>query len=364
MVWLPRCGLLALLAVALAGLALLGSPPAPSSSQTAWRRARQAAWAEEPAATASPVAAKAPDGRAPRDPAAWGSDHVDGEVPEFVEAGECLFCHRNDVGPTWSQTDRHSQTIRDKAVDSPPIEALAKDPALKPFADEATLVMGDRRQTRFLKRGERYGHLDLLSVGAGPSRGTRYRLNHTENPHWDAKTFGAQCAGCHTTGVDPETMSFSTVPIDCFACHGDSPLEHANDAKLMLLAKERHDPPEVVTSICASCHVRFGKSKTTERPYPTNFVPGDNLFRDFEVDWSRADDPHLNPADAHVLENVRDVALYGGQQTCLSCHEVHKRTTLAHRKLPETRYCRHCHEPGKPLTEHKSYEVHSERCQY
>jgi len=359
MIWPSRFGLALLIVVSMAGLAILLQP------NDGFRTSGQLALAKDPPAAASADPSKAA-GTAPsrRDPAAWGSDHVDAEVPEFVEGGECLFCHRNDVGPSWSQSDRHSQTIRDKAVDSPPIEALAKDPALAKFASEVTLVMGDRRQTRFLKRGDRYGQLDLLSVGAGPSRGTRYRLNHTEDPHWDSKTFGSQCAGCHTTGVDPQTTAFSTVPIDCFACHGDSPLEHSNDAKLMLLAKARHDSPEVVISICASCHVRFGKSKATGRPYPTNYVPGDNLFRDFEVDWDVADDPKLNPADAHVLDNVRDVALYGGQMTCLSCHEVHAGTTLAHRKLPESRYCQHCHEPGKPLTEHKSYEVHSERCQY
>ena len=359
MVWLTRFSLALLILLGITGFVVLVSPTAglPTSGQRALAQ-------DPPTSTNSAKSKPTGDARERRDPAAWGADHVDAEVPEFVEGGECLFCHRNDVGRTWSQNDRHSQTIRDQAVDSPPIEALAKDPKTAKFAPDVTLVMGDRRQTRFLKRGDSYGQLDLLTAGAGPSRGTRYRLNHTEDVHWDTKPFGGQCAGCHTPGVDPETTAFSTVPIDCFACHGDSPLEHSNDPKLMLLAKTRHDPPEVVTSICASCHVRFGKSKATGRPYPTNYVPGDNLFRDFEVDWDIVDDPKLNPADAHVMDNVRDVALYGGQMTCLSCHEVHERTTLAHRKLPESKYCQHCHEPGKPLTEHKKYEVHSERCQY
>jgi hypothetical protein len=316
----------------------------------------------QPADDAEP--AKTQNTRSQRDPAAWGSDHVDQEVPEFIEGGECLFCHRNDVGRTWSQSDRHSQSIREAAKDLPPIEALAKEPAMAPFAADVSMVMGDRLQTRFLKRGEKYGHLDLLSVQAGPSRGTRYRLNHVDDPHWDVQTFAQTCAGCHTAGVDPQTSAFAAVPIDCYSCHGEGPLEHSNDAKLMPLAKERKDPPEVVISICAQCHVRFGTSKATGLPYPTNFVAGDNLFRDYQIDWDRADDPELNPADRHVLDNVREVALYGGQMTCLSCHEVHAGTTAAHEKLPDSRYCQHCHEPDKPKTEHKSYEVHSERCQY
>ena len=42
----------------------------------------------------------------------------------------------------------------------------------------------------------------------------------------------------------------------------------------------------MVTSICAQCHVRTGKSRSTGLPYPNNFVAGDNLFRDFQVDFS------------------------------------------------------------------------------
>ena len=42
------------------------------------------------------------------DPAGWGSDHVGQPVPEYVDGNECLFCHRNDVGVTWSD-NRHNR---------------------------------------------------------------------------------------------------------------------------------------------------------------------------------------------------------------------------------------------------------------
>ena len=71
----------------------------------------------------------------------------------------------------------------------------------------------------------------------------------------------------------------------------------------------------MVTSICASCHVRFGKSKTCGLPYPTNFVAGDNLFKDFQVDFGQADDEKLNPADRHVIANVRDVVVEGSRRS-------------------------------------------------
>ena len=312
----------------------------------------------------APIVAAPPAEKKLLDPAAWGSDHVGEPVPLYMEGGECLFCHRHQVGVTWD-TNKHNRTIRDAEPDEPAMVALRDDEATKALADEVTLLLGDTRAQRFLKRGKAYGHADLLSVQAEFGRGRRARLKDSEHPKWDAEVFATQCAGCHATAVDPELQAYSTVSLDCYACHGDAPAEHANEPELMPLAKARKDSPEAVTSICASCHIRFGKSKTTGLPYPTNFVAGDNLFKDFEVDWSVLDDKKLNPADAHVMENVRDVVLYGEKSTtCLTCHDVHTGSSAKHRELPVVQSCQHCHTGSNPIRGHKNYAVHSERCQY
>ncbi|MBX3413762.1 MAG: cytochrome c3 family protein [Pirellulales bacterium] len=316
-------------------------------------------------AHADPPANEAASPSKELDPAAWGSDHVGQELPEYIEGGECLFCHRDDVGHSWAK-NAHNRTIRDAEPGSPEMAPLVANEATRALAEEVKLVMGDRRAARYLKPGEAYGHADLLSVGAHAGRaGGRFRLAHGENPHWDSEQFNVRCAGCHTTAVDPADQSFATVSLDCFACHGDAPVEHANDATLMPLAKKRKDSPQVVTSLCGSCHIRFGKSRASGLPFPTNFVAGDNLFRDFEFDWRLADDEQINPSDRHVLANVRDVALYGREDmTCLSCHDVHTGSSKRHRELPRQESCAVCHDPAEPLTRHKQYEVHSERCEY
>ena len=300
----------------------------------------------------------------PLDPAAWGSDHVGQSLPEYTESGECLFCHRDSVGTTWGK-NKHNRTIRDAEESEPAIAALRADPATGEIADQVALVLGDTRANRFLKRSDQYGKVDVLSTTATFTRTRRARLEHAQNARWDSSIFAAQCAGCHATAVDPETHAFVTVSLDCYTCHGDAPAEHANDPKLMPLAKKRHDSPAAVTSICAQCHVRFGKSKSSGLPYPNNFVAGDNLFKDFALDFALADDPRINPADRHVLDNVRDVVLHGNEtMTCLSCHEVHTGSSKRHREVADQKYCLHCHEAGKPKTEHIPYDVHSERCQY
>jgi len=309
-------------------------------------------------------AAAAPPEIKKLDPAAWGSDHVEAEVPQYMESGECLFCHRVQLGVSW-HTNKHNLTIREPAEDDPALAALKADPATRELAGQVQFILGDSRVQRFLKRSPAYGKLDLLSTRAVLGRTRRAKLEGAADASWDGETFAQKCAGCHATAVDPKTHAFVMPSIDCFSCHGDAPDDHANDPKLMPLAKTRGDSPAVVTSICASCHIRFGKSKATGLPYPTNFVAGDNLFRDFQVDFDLADDPKLNPADRHVLENVRDVVVYGRESvTCLSCHDVHNGSSKKHQKLAVTKSCQLCHDAGDPIKGHKEYEVHSERCEY
>ena len=312
--WLRRAVLGCWCALAVAGATVLLSPG------ERWQTAR----AEPPAAT-SPATNTA--GRPQLDPAGWGEDHVNQEVPEFVDIGECLFCHRKDVGSTWDKNP-HSRTIHDAPATDPAMKALAASPDGKSLAVEVELLLGGRQATRFLRRSEAFGHADLLSVMAVPTeRGNRFHI----------------------------------VPVgEAATTSGSAPAGAASGAKAT-----PHWDQETFANKCAGCHVRFGKSQSTGRPYSTNFVAGDNLFRDFQWDWALADDAAINPGDRHVLEIVREVALFGNNEmTCLSCHEVHAATSLAHRKLERTAYCAHCHEPGKPLTEHKRYQVHSKLCEY
>jgi hypothetical protein len=298
-------------------------------------------------------------------PGAWGSDHVGKPVPEFITGDECLFCHRNDVGPSWGK-NRHHLTLREAEPEDPGLAALKQKPGLKERAEEVKLMLGGSRRQRFLKPAEAFGKLELLSTEWAPPRGSAVgKLLHTDQPRWDSTTFAAGCAGCHATGVDGKSHTFTTPSLDCYTCHGDVTLKHTKDTTLVYLAKKRQDPRRVVTSICAQCHVRAGKARSTGLPYPNNFVAGDNLFRDLEVDWSEQHLRGLNPADRHVLDNVRDVILLGKQDTtCLTCHDVHKQSSQKHRQVAQGKICLHCHNPTGSKKIRPAYEVHSSTCGY
>jgi hypothetical protein len=298
------------------------------------------------------------------DPAAWGSDHVGRPVPEYPTGDECLFCHRDRIGTTWN-ANRHNLTIRPLDPESPEGGALMQLPA-KDFADAVKFVMGNQQRQRYLKPSKEYGKLDVLSIEWVPPRNEKPgRLVSTDRPHWNETQFGDSCAGCHTTAVDPREKAFSALSLDCFVCHGTVPAEHAKKPDLAFLSPKRKDEARVVTSICAQCHVRTGKSKASGRPYPTNFVAGDNLFRDFQVDFSGEALQAVSAADRHVLENVQDVVVLGREGvTCLSCHDVHGRSSKKHHPVAQSDRCLTCHNPDGPKRDRKPFASSSKTCGY
>jgi hypothetical protein len=303
-------------------------------------------------------------GQKPLNPNAWGKDHVGRPVPEYVSGDECLFCHRNDIGPGWSK-NRHSLTVRQRE-DAPELAKLLRDQkALAGVDSEITYFMGSAGHIRFLKKIG-YGKFALLSARADlDADGHVQKLVNAEKPTWDKEIFANRCAGCHTTAVDSSAKTFAAFGLDCYTCHGVVDLDHTKDTSLIWLSKKRRSDAQAITSICAQCHLRGSKSRSTGLPYPNNFVVGDNLFKDFQVDLSKADDESLNAGDRHIFRNVRDVVLSGSDfPTCINCHDVHKHSNIKHRRAPRTAVCNDCHNAQGPIKGSKAYAMHSPLCDY
>ncbi len=281
---------------------------------------------------------------APAGPAAPGGGPVARAAPAFVSGDECLFCHREKVGAGWER-EAHNRTIRHALGDEPALRALRAE---TPEADRVGFLLGAGDRVRFLKEAG-FGRFSLLSK-EGP-------------PAWDDHRFGTSCAGCHTTAVSPETGRFEAPSLDCFVCHGSPPREHTERPEAAFLSPRRSDPARTAVSVCASCHLRGGRSRSSGRPWPDRFVPGDDLFRDYEIDLSDAALARASTADRHVLENVRDVLRGDGRTTCLSCHSVHRPSHARHRRLPEAESCFTCHVRGAPLSERRPFTRGSPVCE-
>jgi hypothetical protein len=303
------------------------------------------------------------------DPAAWGESHANQPVPEYVDGDQCLFCHRNTIGPTW-QRNAHGLTLRHRN-DAPELVPLIKSqPALAAADAEIEYFLGSRHHIRFLKK-DGYGKFAISSAHAVVDATKKAeRWEGVEKLSWDRTKFNDRCAGCHATGVDSKEKTFAAFGLDCYTCHGVVDLDHTKDTSLILLAKKRKDAPRIVTSICAQCHLRGGKSQTSGLPYPNTFVAGDNLFKDFQADLANADDPQLNAGDRHIWRNVRDVVVEGKESvTCLNCHQIHAdpgqvSPTRRHRIVLKSPICFECHYEDQPLKNVKRYTVKSGLCEY
>lgn len=254
--------------------------------------------------------------------ALWAQDHAGQPVPEFTTGDECLFCHQTGVVPAnWLQNP-HAQTIHPSAT------------------AEGESLLGARTQSRRLKPAG-YGKFAILSL---------------DGKTWDNEKFAARCAGCHTTAVDPKTRAFATAALDCYVCHGVADLGHTKDTSLMWLSRKHAQSSRQILSICGQCHLRGGVSNATHLPYPTNFVAGDDLFRDFRIDLSKQ--------TGHVYANARDILDHDGEVTCLSCHQVHNDSTQKHRRVLTSAICLECHNASGPKKDVKKHESHSELCEY
>ncbi len=300
--------------------------------------------------------------QAPKDPRAWGGDHAGKPVPEFVHGDECLFCHRNNVGPGW-QKNPHGLAMREKQDAPELIQLLKAQPKLANFAVDVTHTLGSRHQIRFLKLNG-YGKQDILTAHAVLDQDRNVHWEALDNARWESGKFETKSAGCHATGVDSKTHAYSAIGHDCYTCHGVVDLEHSTDRSKIFLSKKRRTDALAITSTCAQCHLRGGTSATTGLPYPDNFVPGDNLFRNYRADLSATDDASLNAGDRHVWHSVRDVMLNGSDVTCITCHRVHENSTARHRRVLTSTICLDCHNPDGPKKIVKSYTVHSALCEY
>ena len=273
--------------------------------------------------------------------------HVGKPLPDFVKGDECLFCHRTTIGPFW-QKNAHGVAVRVRE-EAPELDKIAGIP------DGTEYFLGSRNWIRMLKK-DGYGKFALWT---GKYDRKNFKWVSAEGATWDRTKFADRCAGCHTTAVDASTKAFTTYGHDCYTCHGSVNLEHSGDTSLIWLSKKRRDDIPAIESICGSCHLRGGKSKSTGLPYPNQFVAGDKLLLDFEIDFK------TDAEDKHVLRNVRDVLVNGGETGCLSCHQVHANSTAKHRRVLTTEACEDCHNKTGPKKDLKPVTpFHSALCEY
>ncbi len=208
-----------------------------------------------------------------------------------MSADECLFCHGVKIADAW-QNNPHGRTI----------------------------WTGDNGRT-FI--GSNAAHArEVKKTGHGV-----FALRTADGSGWDNSKFALRCAGCHTSGIDPQAGTFTVAGITCDRCHGQVPREHTGDKKLVRFSSLHPKDPKEVVAVCGACHLR-------------------------------------DAGDRHVYMNAREVVVNGSAVTCLNCHRIHADSTARHRFVLTSAICLDCHNESGPKKAVKVYEVHSAVCEY
>lgn len=159
-----------------------------------------------------------------------------------------------------------------------------------------------------------------------------------------AYNFGENCAYCHTSGFDTETLEWQEAGVQCESCHGlgSEHIEVADDTGKIREVEDRDQIEPTINlaldaQVCGQCHTR-GLSADGIHPYPTGYQPGDELLAeggyslvspDDAAHWwitGHAAQPNMQfnewiqTAHATSYEDVTQSENF--DESCLNCHSV------------------------------------------
>lgn len=291
------------------------------------------------------------------------------EDAEYVGARECGDCHR-DVSRSHDES-RHVLTLQDVSRDQDRIladftqgESLREvqfpgEDTPRPFTtdDIAYAVGSGRHVQRYLYEVDR----DQYAVfPAEWNVAEQVWQPYTLAENWldPAYDWNDNCAGCHTTGLNPERGRWEDDGVQCESCHGPGSV-HVETVDDVGNNPDEEGLTEIRASIvlspdpqiCGQCHNQ-GIDPEAERPYPANYLPGAELVGsqsytlvapDDSAHWwssghARSTNMQYNEwlesghANALVTVKTSDYA----DDTCLQCHSTEYTWTAALNTAIET----------------------------
>jgi len=196
--------------------------------------------------------------------------------PGYVGSEKCMECHE-EIYRMWKLTP-HANMLRDAKKDPSVIKARGFENV--PFEKKDIYwTIGSHWIQKYITYidGDYYvlpKYWNLVKDEWEP-----YSIFN-----WRQRPYTVFCDGCHTTGFDPKTLTFSEPSIGCEACHGPGKehVETENPSKIVnpsKLDKMRSD------MICMACHTDGRDTKYGGKfPFPAGFTPGEDL-RDYYTDF-------------------------------------------------------------------------------
>jgi hypothetical protein len=225
-----------------------------------------------------------------------------------------------------------------------------QDPNLTFTKEQVRYVIGGQYKQRYLTEidGELYvlpAEWNVLS--------RRWVAYHPQD--WRERPYRQLCAGCHTTGYDPVSGTWSEPGVWCEACHGPGSQHVASTGNRAFIVNPARLDFKAQAEVCGQCHSR-GLDLSGRYPFPVGFRPGGparlaELFvfttdpSDFWPDGS-AKRHHMQFLDWQKGEHSNAV-------NCIFCHVSHSVGETDHQtRMVGNDRCVICHESKRDQDAH------------
>ncbi len=156
------------------------------------------------------------------------------------------------------------------------------------------------------------------------------------------------CAGCHTSRVNPKSGKRLEDGVACVMCHGPKSW-HKTKKMAVFSPRRKKETPRQSVEICGQCHVQGGRSPDKTTQYAQGYYPFMNsLSGSYRVPFEHirehgTGDPAKRQSYDHILYAFQSVVDGKSATTCVNCHQLHPPNWKKHAKLPEEPICKTCH---------------------
>jgi hypothetical protein len=234
-----------------------------------------------------------------------------------------------------------------------------------PSRDEILYTIGSQWKQRFLIEKDGTLYIAPIQYNLETDRWVDY---HEDD--WKERPWLKKCGGCHATGANLETNTFTEPGVGCEECHGKGSW-HVALPKTDVFNKRKTiiNPakltPGVAVQICGSCHNRGKSTQVKGAGWPVGYEPGKSLSYYYKsTSYEAGDVKHVYANEFSKGHHQQFIDWAQSKHkaegvTCTACHYAHQLG------MPNTQYqtrqsgsnqCLSCHQP---INNNAAHAIHS-----
>ncbi len=286
--------------------------------------------------------------------------HIDQHA--YIGSKTCEACHKSYFD-TW-KTSAHNKMIR-PAVASGPNKTIVADFS-KPNPDrpfelkDVKWVIGHRWKQRFIGvvNGQEVVFPAQWSIQDKKWQHYTGKADwwYPQHPDWKTRSNFKLCAGCHSTGVDISSGTWTEQNITCESCHGPGKL-HAQKPTVANIVNPARLSTERSMEVCLACH-QAGRPGGDEFAWAVGYQPGKilaNYWHGFEPVPGKQTSEFWDNGTAHknrVQGNTfTHSVMHANGIQCSNCHDSHgsRNLSMTTKSASTNALCLTCHGPGKTV---------------